>query len=379
MTSVSDSVVERKIRVMLVFGGRSGEHPISCATAAGVLSAIDRDRFEVIPVGITPDGRWLRVPDDPSLYELDGDTGATIEPGPRQLAVVPGDSAFFEFDSVATAEISALDLGMVDVVFPLLHGPYGEDGTFQGLMEMADLHYVGCGVSASALSMGKHLTKTVLAGRGLPVGQWKFIPPRQWVEDREGVLEQCEALGLPLFVKPTRAGSSLGISKVERFEDLGEAIDQARLVDPRVIVEAMNPGREIECAVLGGRNGSEPRVAPLGEIVLQAGDFYDYETKYVDHDSVSLQCPADLPEGVAARMQEAAIDAFETLECEGLARVDFFYNPDAESFIINEVNTLPGFTPFSMYPMMWSRAGVEYRDLVTELIELALERPLGLR
>ncbi|MBV7363974.1 D-alanine--D-alanine ligase [Actinomycetaceae bacterium TAE3-ERU4] len=372
--------MERKTRVMVVFGGRSGEHPISCATAASVLDSIDRNRFEVIPVGITPDGRWLRVPDNPDLYRLEGDTGATIQPGPRQLATIPGDSAILEFDALATGPITALDLGMIDVIFPLLHGPYGEDGTIQGLFEMSDLRYVGCGVTSSAISMAKHMTKAILAGRGLPVGQWKFISPREWVEDREGVLSQCEALGLPLYVKPSRAGSSLGISKVEDFVDLGAAIDEARKYDPRVIVEAMVQGREIECAVLGGRQGSEPRVAQLGEIGLQSvGEFYDYKTKYVNHDAVNLICPAELPESVAIRIQEAAIDAFETLECEGLARVDFFYNEETGQFTINEVNTMPGFTAFSMYPQMWDKSGMSYKELLSEVIDLALERPMGLR
>ncbi|AOZ72390.1 D-alanine--D-alanine ligase A [Boudabousia tangfeifanii] len=369
-----------KTRVLLLFGGRSGEHPISCATAAGVLSAIDREKFEVVPVGITLDGRWLRVPDDPELYRLEGGTGATIEPGPHELALTPGTGRVIEIESVATGEFPPTELAKIDVVFPLLHGPYGEDGTLQGMLEMANLKYVGCGVSASAVSMAKHLTKTVLAGRGLPVGQWKFISPREWVEDREGVLGQCEALGLPLFVKPSRAGSSLGISKVEDFAQLGEAIDFARRYDPRVIVEAMAEGREVECAVLGGRNGSEPRVAPLGEISVVGDDkFYDYETKYVAHDAVKLSCPANIAPEAVDRIQEAAIDAFETLECEGLARVDFFYNDANGQITINEVNTLPGFTPFSMYPVMWETAGLAYRDLVTELIELALERPVGLR
>ena len=377
---IDPAMSNRKIRVMVLFGGRSGEHPISCATAAGVLEHIDRERFDVIPVGITQDGRWLRVPDDPALYRLEEDTCATIEPGSRQLTLVAGDGAIFEVDTFATTEITSHDIGMIDVVLPLLHGPYGEDGTVQGALEIADLRYVGCGVSASALCMAKHMTKSILAGRGLPVGQWKFIPPREWVENRAGVLEQCEALGLPLFVKPSRAGSSLGISKVTDFAQLGAAIDAARLHDPRVIVEAMTEGREIECAVLAGRGGAEPRVAPLGEIALTSdGEFYDYQTKYVDHDSVNLKCPVDLPDDVVARIQECAIDAFETLECEGLARVDFFYNEDTGKITINEVNTMPGFTPFSMYPMMWSRAGLSYQDLITELIELALERSTGLR
>ncbi|OKL49358.1 D-alanine--D-alanine ligase family protein [Boudabousia marimammalium] len=370
---------ERKLRVMVVFGGRSGEHQISCSTAAGVLEHIDREIFDVIPVGVTPDGRWLRVPDDPDLYRLEGDTGATIEPGPQQLTLVAGDGAAFEFDALAIGEISARDIGMIDVMLPLLHGPFGEDGTLQGMLEMSDFRYVGCGVTSSAVCMAKHMTKALLAGRGLPVGQWKFISPREWVENREGVLEQCEALGLPLFVKPSRAGSSLGITKVESFAQLGAAIDAARQHDPRVIVEAMASGREIECAVLAGRNGSEPRVAPLGEIVLPANDgFYDYRTKYVGNDA-NLVCPAPLPENAVARIQECAIDAFETLECEGLARVDFFYDDQTGQIIINEVNTMPGLTPFSLFPLMWSKAGLSYRDMITELITMALERPMGLR
>lgn len=372
-------------RVLIVFGGRSGEHEISCATAAGILRAIDRTKWDVLPIGITKDGEWVRVPDDPSRFELRDGRGQSVEAGDTRVTLTEGGARVLEIsydrdpEGGLGAATSVADLGGVDVVLPLLHGPYGEDGTIQGLLEMADVRYVGCGVAASAISMDKHLTKTVLRTAGIEVGRWELVTPRQWDTDPQECLDRICALGFPVFVKPCRAGSSIGISRVDSADELPTAIKEARNHDPRVIVEAAVVGREIECGVLQGRGDQPPRTAPLGEIVVAEGAFYDYDSKYIDTEAVGLVCPADVPEEDAARLHEAAARTFEALECEGLARVDFFYVPDTHEVIVNEVNTMPGFTPYSMFPQMWAKAGTAYPDLVDELLEGALERHLGLR
>jgi len=369
----------RKTRVALLFGGRSGEHAISASTAAGVLRAIDRDRYDVVPVGITREGRWVIAADDPErwqiadgrLPEVTADTGAevvlSLTQGERTLRVLePG-------------QVPAL-LGEVDVVFPLLHGPFGEDGTVQGLLELADVHYVGAGVLASAVGMDKHFMKLVLAGQGLAVGPYVVIRPRDWERDRAACVAAVEPLGLPLFVKPARAGSSLGITRVDDLADLPAAVETARAHDPKVIVEAGIDGREIECAVLGGRDGEAARASLPGEIVVDHDShaFYDFEAKYLDEAHVDLRCPADLPQHVIDEIRDVAVRTFEAVEAEGLSRVDVFVTPD-ERVVVNEINTMPGFTPFSMYPRMWEASGVSYPELVDELIQLALRRPTGLR
>ncbi|MFE7407380.1 D-alanine--D-alanine ligase family protein [Isoptericola sp. NPDC057559] len=369
----------RKTRVAVLFGGRSGEHAISASTASGVLRAIDRDRYDVVPVGITREGRWVIAADDPDrwqiadgrLPEVTAESGAevvlSLTQGERTLRVLePG-------------QVPAL-LGEVDVVFPLLHGPFGEDGTVQGLLELSDVHYVGAGVLASAVGMDKHFMKLVLAGQGLAVGPYVVLRPRDWERDPAACVAAVEPLGLPLFVKPARAGSSLGITRVDDLADLPAAVEAARVHDPKVIVEAGIDGREIECAVLGGRDGAPTRASLPGEIVVDHDShaFYDFEAKYLDEAHVDLRCPADLPPHVLDEVREVAVRTFEAVEAEGLSRVDVFVTPD-ERVVVNEINTMPGFTPFSMYPRMWEASGVSYPELVDELIQLALERPTGLR
>jgi len=365
----------RKVRVAVVFGGRSGEHSVSCATAAGVLRAIDRDAYDVVPVGITRDGRWVLAPDDPALLE---GGRAEITADGAQVLVPFGDAPA----PLVVAEPGQVphQLGAVDVVLPLLHGPYGEDGTIQGLLEMAGTRYVGSGVLASAAAMDKHYMKIVLAGHLLPVGPYTVITPRLWRTDKAAALDAVASLGLPVFVKPARAGSSLGITRVERPEDLEAAVLEAQRHDPKVVVEGAINGREIECAVLEGHGDDAPRTSVPGEIVLDApaAGFYDYETKYLDTAPLTMAIPADLPEDVVARVQQLAGQAFEALGCEGLARVDFFYT-DHGDVVINEVNTMPGFTPYSMYPALWEASGLPYPDLIDELVSLALERSAGLR
>ncbi|MFS0699833.1 D-alanine--D-alanine ligase family protein [Cellulomonas sp. 179-A 4D5 NHS] len=365
-------------RVLLLFGGRSGEHAISCATAGGVLRAIDRSRYDVLPVGITPGGRWVLVEDDPDLWSIvDGRLPEVVD-GPRRVLLPQA----ADEDAVRVLEAGLLpqDIGQVDVVFPLLHGPFGEDGTLQGMLELADVRYVGAGVLASAVGMDKHVMKLVLAGQGLPVAPFVVLRPGDFARDPAGFTDQVRGLGLPVYVKPARAGSSLGISRVDDLADLPAAVAAAEVHDPKVLVETGIVGREIECAVLGGRHGARARASLPGEIVVSdaKNGFYDFEAKYLDESAVELTCPADLPGDLVERVQDVAVRTFEAVSCEGLARVDVFVTPDGE-VVVNEINTMPGFTPFSMYPRMWEATGLTYPDLIDELLRLALERPTGLR
>lgn len=367
-------------RVAVVFGGRSGEHAISCVTAAGVLRAIDRDRWDVVPIGITREGRWLLAEDDPERWEirdgrlpevLDGPAATEVllprAPVDRELVALPGDGV-------------AERLGAVDVVLPLLHGPYGEDGTLQGMLDLAGVRYVGAGVLASAVGMDKHYMKVVLEGHGIPVGPWTLLRPGAWDRDPDAARAAVAALELPVFVKPARAGSSLGISRVTDLADLEAAVRAAEEHDPKVVVEQGLVGREIECAVLGGHDGGPPRTSVPGEIVVTSAEhaFYDFEAKYLDEAGAELLCPAELPEEIIDRVQDLARRTFEAVGCEGLARVDVFVTT-AGDVVVNEINTMPGFTPISMYPRMWEQSGVPYPQLVHELLQLALERPTGLR
>ncbi|HZL03628.1 MAG TPA: D-alanine--D-alanine ligase family protein [Cellulomonas sp.] len=365
-------------RVLLLFGGRSGEHAISCATASGVLRAIDRTRYDVLPVGITPSGRWVLVEDDPDRWSIVDGHLPEVEDGPLEVLLPQGS----EERAVTVLESGVLprEIGAVDVVFPLLHGPFGEDGTLQGLLELADVRYVGAGVLASAVGMDKHFMKLVLAGQGLPIGEFTVLRPGDFVRNPAAWTETIRGLGLPVFVKPARAGSSLGITRVDDLADLPAAIAAAELHDPKVVVEAGIAGREIECAVLGGRDGARPRASLPGEIVVTdtRHGFYDFEAKYLDEAGVTLSCPADLPADLVREIREVAVRTFEAVGCEGLARVDVFVTPEGD-VIVNEINTMPGFTPFSMYPRMWQATGLSYPDLIDELLQLALHRPTGLR
>ena len=364
-------------RVMVLFGGRSGEHPISCVTAGGVLRAIDRDRYDVLAVGITRDGRWVPVDDDPDRWTItDGRLPEVTDAPARVLLPQAVDDRELQVLRGGVAEA----LGTVDVVFPLLHGPFGEDGTLQGMLELADVRYVGAGVLASAVGMDKQMMKLVFAGQGLTVGPYRVVRPGELDRDRDAVVARVRELGLPVFVKPARAGSSLGISRVDDWAGLEPAIRAATEHDPKVVVEAAIVGREIECGVLGGADGRPARASLPGEIVVtdHRHAFYDFEAKYLDEASVRLECPATLPDDVVERVRATAVRAFDAVGCEGLARVDVFVTDDGD-VVVNEINTMPGFTPFSMYPRMWAATGTDYPTLVDELLQLALERPTGLR
>jgi D-alanine-D-alanine ligase len=371
----------RKTRVAVIFGGRSSEHSVSCVSAGSVLRAIDRSAYEVVPVGISTEGRWVLAADDPdSMVIRDGklpEVDATRPP-----IVLPGDPTARSLTVFDEGQPTGA-LGSIDVVFPVLHGPYGEDGTIQGLLEMADIPYVGSGVLSSALSMDKAHMKVALAGAGLPVCDYVVVPARRWATDTAAVRDEIAALGWPVFVKPARAGSSVGITKVKRPEDLDAAMAEAQAWDPKVIVEATVIGREIECGVLEGvhlEDGTQtaPEASVTAEIrVLGDREFYDFEAKYLD-DSTELTVPADIPAEAAAKVRALSVKAFEALSCESLARVDFFVGADG-SVLVNEVNTMPGFTPVSMFPRMWAESGVDYPTLIDRLLRTALQRRSGLR
>ncbi len=371
----------RKPRVAVVFGGRSSEHAISVVTAGAVLRAIDRSKYEVLPIGITTDGRWALTADEPermaiadrklpSVAELaDSEEGAvvlSVDPASREVV-------YTEPGTVPKA------LGEVDVVFPMLHGPYGEDGTLQGLLELSGVPYVGSGVLASAVGQDKEYMKRVFTSFGLPVGPYLTIRPREWDADQDAakgrILDFAAEHGWPLFIKPARAGSSIGITKIDDVSGLDAALREARRHDPKVIVEALLRGREIECGVLEFEDG--PRASVPAEIPpVSSHDFYDFEAKYID--SASGIVPAPLTPEQTAEVQRLAIEAFEAASCEGLVRADFFLTEDG-TFVINEINTMPGFTPISMYPRMWQESGIAYPELVDRLIQAALRRSTGLR
>ncbi|MET4588682.1 D-alanine--D-alanine ligase family protein [Arthrobacter sp. 754] len=376
--TATDSAPRAKPRVAVLFGGRSSEHAVSCVTAAGVLGAINKDKYEVIPIGIAKSGQWVLAAEDTAQWSLSDTSLPEVRPSSETvtLAEIGGEHQLI----VASPNAVPQELGTVDVVFPLLHGPFGEDGTIQGLLELSDTRYVGAGVLASAVGMDKHYMKVVFEAAGLHVGPYIAVTDRQWVKDAESVRKQVDRLGFPVFVKPARAGSSMGISKVDSLEGLDAAIEEARRHDLKLVIEAGIVGREIECAVLEGRGTDSPRTSMPGEISVAAGshEFYDFNAKYVEDDAAALSCPADIPEEAIARVRELAAAAFDAVGAEGLSRVDFFYTPDGE-LIINEINTMPGFTPKSMYPQMWAASGLAYEDLIDELIYLALHRKTGLR
>jgi D-alanine-D-alanine ligase len=366
-----------KPRVAVVFGGRSTEHAISCVSAGSVLTAIDRDRYDVVPVGISPEGRWVLAPDDPSRLAITAHGLPAVDESGASVALA-GDPSRRDLTVQAPGKPPA-ELGEVDVVLPLLHGPFGEDGTIQGLLELAGVPYVGSGVFASAAAMDKGHMKTLLTAAGLPVGAHAVVTPRQWESDPIAVRETAAVLGFPMFVKPCRGGSSVGITKVHDADELDPAIELARSHDPRVILEAAVQGREIECGVLEGLDGAPAETSVPGEVVVSGDhEFYDFDAKYFTAAGTRLDVPADLPEGVTDEVRRMSRAAFDALSCEGLARVDFFVRRDA-SVLVNEVNTMPGFTPQSMFPLMWHATGLDYPALVDRLLRTALARPLGLR
>jgi len=376
---------ERKIRVAVIFGGRGPEHAISCLGGGNVLRVIDREKYEVIPIGITADGAWLEVADDAARLAITDGELPTVEAVAKPDAhVVPwayqGDSGIV---ASAPGHIPHV-LGDVDVVLPVLHGPFGEDGTIQGLLELAGVPYVGAGVLASAVSMDKEYMKLIFTAKGLPVGPHVVVRERDWppsAQPSQGqlrVTREIDALGWPLFVKPARGGSSLGTSKAKDPGELAAAIALARRFDPKVLVEAAITAREIEVAVLEGPDGAEPDTSLPGELRLDGGeDFYDFEAKYLDQASGML-IPAPIPAGDSERIREMAKIAFTSVSAESLARVDFFYTPNGE-ILVNEINTFPGMSPTSYFQKMWEATGMPFPQLIDRLLRTALARRPGLR
>jgi D-alanine-D-alanine ligase len=399
---------QRKIRVAVVFGGRGPEHAVSCMGGGNMLGSIDRDKYEVIPVGITHEGNWVLAADDPAGLAVTGgqlpsveavaDPGAQVVPwaGRRHPAASAPGSAAAPRDPSQSLTTSAPGqiphlFGDVDVVLPVLHGPFGEDGTLQGLLEMAGVPYVGAGVLASAVSMDKEYMKIIFRAKGLPVGRHVVVRERDWSpEEAEGtswspadperkrVFDAIAELGWPLFVKPARGGSSIGTSRASDLAQLHAAIAVARSYDPKVIIEAAIEGREIECSVLEGRDGGPPDTSLPGQLLIDGGEeFWDFEAKYLDAAS-GMAIPAPIAAEHQQEIRRMSAQAFEAVSCEGLARVDFFYTPQGE-ILINEINTIPGLSPASYFQKMWEASGLAFPDLIDRLLQTALARPPGLR
>ncbi|WP_241585798.1 D-alanine--D-alanine ligase [Rosenbergiella epipactidis] len=349
-----------KQRVGIIFGGKSAEHQVSLQSARNILEAIDKTKFDVVLLGITKQGQWcsyrvehfLENPTDPKRIELaDADGKLHLQPGQPQ----------------AIGSSSAIDLSQIDIIFPIVHGTLGEDGTLQGLLRILNLPFVGSDVLGSAISMDKDVTKRLLRDAGLNIAPFVTLTPSN-IENinLDDVVSQ---LGLPLFVKPANQGSSVGVSKVETSDQLGPAIEEAFRFDRKVLVETAIIGREVECAVLGNEH---PQASRCGEIVL-SDQFYSYETKYINEQGAQVKVPADIDDATENNIREIALKAYQAVECFGLARVDVFLTPSNE-VIINEINTLPGFTNISMYPKLWQASGLSYQDLITKLLQLAVER-----
>jgi D-alanine-D-alanine ligase len=394
---------ERKIRVAVVFGGRGPEHQVSCMGGGNMLGAIDRSRYEVIPVGITADGSWVQVADAPErLAVTDGqlptveavaEPGAPLVPwsGTGSAGVAPagataGVATAGGIVASAPAQIPHL-FGEVDVVLPVLHGPYGEDGTIQGLLEMAGVPYVGAGVLASAVSMDKEYMNLIFTAKGLPVGPYVVVRERDWPVTASGdvlsveakrVLDDIADLGWPLFVKPARGGSSIGTSKAHDMAQLRDAIALARQYDPKVLVEAAVDGVEIEVSVLEGIDGTPPDTSLPGQLLVDGGEeFWDFEAKYLDTAS-GMAIPAPIPDDALQEIRRLGAAAFDAVSCEGLARVDFFYTSDGQ-ILINEINTMPGLSPASYFQKMWEASGMPFPLVIDRLLQTALKKRPGLR
>jgi len=368
-------IAVKKLRVGVIYGGRSGEHEVSVASAAAVVQNLDKQRYEPIPIRIEKDGRWLiadRLPASSSAAEVieQGRTGQRLGRGGREahLLAHPGEEQIMTIERGSTPAITGLGL---DVVFPVLHGPYGEDGTVQGLLELANIPYVGAGVLASAVGMDKAVAKLVFAARGLPQVNYLVVLRPHWIAAPAKVTSEVSTeLGYPVFVKPANLGSSVGISKVKKQGELASAIDLAAEFDRKIVIEVAVPNaREIEIAVLGNDN---PEVSVPGEIV-PSREFYDFDAKYLDDDS-RLIIPAALPEAVVVDIKRLALEAFRALDCAGMARVDFLMDGGTGELYLNEINTIPGFTTISMYSKMWAASGLPYPELLDRLITLARER-----
>jgi D-alanine-D-alanine ligase len=359
--------MNKRIVVGLVFGGRSGEHEISLISARGVMGAIDKDKYRVLPIGITKKGHWLASGDPMKALR----SGEMRESNPAALLAEPSQRGLMRLEQQDQERgLAAIQVSQLDVVFPILHGPYGEDGTVQGLLELAGIPYVGAGVTASAVGMDKALFKDVMRAHGLPVVPHLLIKRKTWEQNPDEILTRVEAeIGYDCFVKPANLGSSVGISKAHNRTDLRAALDEAACYDRKLVVEVAVDAREIEVSVLGN---DEPIASLPGEIV-PCNEFYDYAAKYLDEES-ELLIPAPIPPEVTEEVQRLAVEAYLAIDCAGMARADFLLERQTGKLYVNEVNTLPGFTPISMYPKLWEASGISYPELIDRLIQLALER-----
>lgn len=348
-------------RVAIICGGRSSEHEISCISAGGVLTAIDRSLFEPILIGITKNGNWVLIPTDHSMAIENGVLPTVPENAPRVVADVAGFSS-------GGKELN------IEIIFPLLHGPYGEDGTIQGLLEMADMPYVGSGVLASAVAMDKSFAKPIFAAHGIATAPGLVVKESNWKSQAASITKEITEMGYPVFVKPARGGSSRGTTKVKSEDQLAVAIAEAHRFDPKAMVEKAIVGSEIECAVL--EIDGAPRASIVGKIQIDSKfEFYDFEAKYLDG-ATSIELPAPIDSNLAEKIRDSAIKAFIALGCSGLARVDFFL-ADSGEIIINELNTMPGFTATSVFPKMWSATGISYSEVITHLLQGAEKRTNG--
>jgi D-alanine-D-alanine ligase len=351
-----------KTRVAIVYGGRSTEHEISILSARNILASLDKDRFEVTLIGIDKEGKWSLQ--DPKLL-LDASTD------PRQVKLQDNCPPVAMAPRPTGGMLEGVGAPKIDVIFPILHGPMGEDGTMQGIFELAEIPYVGSGVLGSSVSMDKDSMKRVLRDAGIPVGPFQSYRRYHWDKKADTILTQIEELGFPVYVKPANQGSSVGIKRVAAASELREAMDFAFQFDTKVVVESEIIGREIECSVLGNDN---PIASIAGEVIVHAEHgFYSYEAKYVDANGAGLEVPAKVSEETLEKLKEVAIDTFLALDCSGLSRVDFFVQDDG-NLVVNEINTLPGFTNVSMYPMLWQHSGIEQKELLSRLVDLAIER-----
>lgn len=363
---------QRKPRVAVIFGGRSSEHSISCISAGSVIAALDPEKYDVVPIGIATDGRWVLESTAPGHLALGPDGEFPEVTGQELVRLDPS----AELVISSPTDVPAT-LGVVDVVFPVMHGPWGQDGTLQGLLELAGVRYVGAGVLSSAVGTDKHFMKQIFVANGMPVMPWVVIRPGEWGRDEAAVRAAVNGLGYPVFVKPARAGSSFGISRVDDEDGLAAAVEDALRHDSKVLVEAAAlGGQEVEIGVIQGADGVPPETSEIAEITVGGGHaFYDFQAKYIEE---SFRIPAELPDEVAAAVRDLAARAFVALDVEGLARIDFFVTPDRQ-VVLNEVETMPGFTATSMFPLLWQASGVSYPELVDRLVQLALGRGTGLR
>jgi len=365
----------KKIKVGILFGGKSAEHEVSLQSAKNVYDAINRDKYEPVLIGIDKSGRWLLNDESRFLLNADDPKRIQLNPSSDAVALVPQSrGTIANLSAGKDDDRNQKGAWAIDVVFPILHGPFGEDGTVQGLLKLADIPFVGAGVLASAAGMDKDVMKRLLRDAGIPIG--KFLSLRSG-EAFPAYEEICAALGSPVFIKPANMGSSVGVSKVHNKDEFLPALKSAFEYDTKVVIEEFIPGKEIECSVLGSQfgaaGGGEAIVASVPGEVKPSHEFYSYDAKYIDQKGAELKIPADVPEETANRIRELAIAVFKTMCCEGLARVDFFLREDG-NVIVNEINTMPGFTRISMYPKLWEASGLSYTDLIDRLIELAILR-----